>query len=159
MVASAPMRLLALDAGNCSGWALWDSEKGLSLEKVGCQGVKVDPIERRIPVYKRLLEERYVDAYAYEQFVVRQPIREAHSDVLYINGAVECAAASRNKPVHRYTPAVSKRRVSDNDLKNLGWWPGFGLRTGGHAADAARILVCMMQDHYPDEYKKVVADS
>jgi hypothetical protein len=36
-------------------------------------------------------------------------------------------------------------------LDSLGWYPKFGLRTGGHAADATRILVCTLIDNYPME--------
>ena len=68
--------------------------------------------------------------------VARQPIKEAHLDVLYINGAVEAEASRRNIPWYRYTPAQSKSRISDDTLKAMDWWPRW-LRTGGHASDAS----------------------
>ncbi len=83
--------------------------------------------------------------------MIRQPVKEAHADVVYINGAIEAEARRRRIPFYRYTPKASKSRVSDETLVAMGWWPNFGLRTGGHAADAARIMVCTLTDHYPQE--------
>ena len=142
------MRILAFDAGNCTGFAMFD-HGSVVLGKLGCLGTKIAHDLRRAPTYDFLADTPEIDAYGYEQFVVRQPIKESHSDVLYINGAIEAEARCRRVPVYRYTAAVSKRRVSNDRLHELGLWPGFGLRTGGHAADAARILVCIIEDHYP----------
>jgi hypothetical protein len=134
------LRILAFDAGNTSGTALYDGG-GLVLGQ--CRG--------REAAFELLSRVGRLDALAYEQFVIRQPIKDEHATVVYVNGAIEYEAWRRKIPFYRYTPAVSKRRISDELLQSLGWWPGFGLRTGGHAADAARILVCTLTDHYPME--------
>lgn len=83
--------------------------------------------------------------------MVWQGLKEEHADVLYINGAIEAEARRRGIPFYRYIPKQSKSRVSDELLQSLDWWPPFGMRTGGHAADAARILLCLLTDHYPME--------
>ena len=134
------LRILAFDAGNTSGTALYD---GGSLVLGQCRG--------REAAFDLLAGAGELDALAYEQFVVRQGVKEEHADVLYINGAIEAEARRRRIPFYRYTPKQSKSRVSDDMLKSLGWWPPFGMRTGGHAADAARILVCTLIDNYPLE--------
>jgi hypothetical protein len=54
-------------------------------------------------------------------------------------------------PVFRYRPKASKSRVSDDQIKALGWYPPWGMRTGGHAADAVRVLICTLVDEYPEE--------
>lgn len=134
------MRILALDGGNTTGTALWTPD-GLVLGKV---------VGRRM-AYRLVAETPDLDAIAYEWFIIRQGLREAHADVVYINGAVEAEAERRGIPFYRYMPKESKRRVTDDMLKLIGWWPGFGLRTGGHAADAARVLYCVLEDYYPQE--------
>ena len=137
--ASGP-RVLAFDAGNTSGTAFYD--RG-SLVFGQCRG--------REAAFDLLAGTPGLDALAYEQFVIRQPIKDEHATVVYVNGAIEYVAHVQRIPFYRYTPAVSKRRVSNDLLKSIDWWPGFGLRTGGHAADAARILLCTLMDHFPTE--------
>lgn len=138
------VRILAFDSGNTSGTALWTPD-GLVLGKV----------EGRLMAYRLLEVTPDLDSLAYEQFVIRQGLVEKYADVVYINGAIEAEAARRGIPFYRYTPRQSKSRVSDDTLKQMDWWPGFGLRTGGHAADAARILLCTLEDHYPEEIPHV----
>lgn len=135
--------MLAFDAGNASGTALY-SEGGLVL------GV----VKGRAAVYELLASVEDLDALAYERFTIRQGLKEEHADVVYINGAIEYEASRRGIPFYFYTPRQSKSRISDELLQSLGWWPNFGLRTGGHAADAARILLCTLTDHYPSELMK-----
>jgi hypothetical protein len=134
------LRILALDAGNATGTALY-SGGGL------VQGV----VRGRAAVYELLANVEDLDALAYERFTIRQGLKEEHADVVYINGAVEHEAARRGIPFYFYTPRQSKSRISDELLQSLGWWPNFGLRTGGHAVDATRILLCTLTDHYPQE--------
>lgn len=144
------MIILAFDAGNTTGWALY-ADGEFSTGKIANEQVSKGN-RNRGATYDFILDRVWTpDALAYEQFVVRQPVKEDHLDVMYINGAIESAAHRWNIPFYRYTPRQSKSRVSDDTLKELGWWPGFGLRTGGHCADAARILVCTLTDHYPEE--------
>jgi hypothetical protein len=90
-------------------------------------------------------------ALAYEHFIARQGVVEKHADALYIQGAIEYVGCMLEIPVFRYTPRQAKSRVSDDQLKELGFYPPWGMRTGGHAADAARILVCTLVDEYPKE--------
>lgn len=137
---SGPLRILAFDAGNTSGTALYSGGELV----LGC-------VVGRAAVYELLAKVEDIDALAYERFTIRQGLKEEHADVVYINGAIEHEAARRGIPFYFYTPRQSKSRISDDLLKGLGWWPGFGLRTGGHAADAARILLCTLTDHYPSE--------
>ena len=137
------LRILALDAGNATGTALY-SAGGL------VQGV----VRGRAAVYKLLANVEDLDALAYERFTIRQGLKEEHADVVYINGAVEHEATRRGIPFYFYTPRQSKSRISDELLQSLDWWPNFGLRTGGHAADATRILLCSLTDHYPSEMMK-----
>lgn len=139
------IRILAFDAGNKSGTALFDSSAA-----DGC-ALTLGRVEGRNAAYDLIHETPDLTCFAYEQFVVRQGLKEIHADVIYINGAIEAEARRRRIPFYRYTPAQSKGRVSDALLKSIGWWPGFGLRTGGHAADAARILLCTLTDEYPLE--------
>lgn len=140
------MSILALDGGNTTGTALW-TPGGLVLGKVVGR-------EMAFSLLQTLPELRCL---AYERFVVRGPLKEAHADVLYINGAVEGEAHRRGIPVYSYTSYQTKNarstvQVTDDMLKECGWWPGFGLRTGGHAADAARVLYLTLKDHYPEEF-------
>lgn len=106
----------------------------------------------------RLLETTPdLDALAFERFVIRQPLKEDHASVVYINGAVEYEAQRRGIPAYGYTSYATKndrstKRVTDDMLIACGWWPKFGLRTGGHAADAARVLYRVLLDHYPLEF-------
>lgn len=51
----------------------------------------------------------------------------------------------------RWMSSTSTTCDHDDAVDGMCWWPPFGLRTGGHAADAARILVCTLIDHYPLE--------
>jgi hypothetical protein len=92
-----------------------------------------------------------VDALAYEHFIAMQGVAEKHADALYIQGAIEYVGWERDIPVFRYRPKASKSRVSDDQIKALGWYPPWGMRTGGHAADAVRVLICTLVDEYPEE--------
>lgn len=132
------LRILAFDAGNTTGTALYD---GGSLVQGAIRG--------RLAVYEFLARLEDLDALAYERFTIRQGLKEDHADVVYINGAIEHEATRRGIPFYFYTPRQSKSRISDELLQSLDWWPKFGLRTGGHAADATRILLCTLTDHYP----------
>lgn len=134
------LRIFAFDGGNTTGTALYDRGSVHLGRAIG-----------RSAAYDLLAITPDIDCYAYEQFVIRQPLKEDHATVVYVNGAIEAEARRRGVPVHRYTPRQSKSRVSDDQLHALGWYPKFGLRTGGHAADAARILLCTLIDHYPLE--------
>ena len=134
------VRVLAFDAGNTSGTAFYD--RG-ALVLGQCKG--------RAAAFDLLHHTPDLDALAYEQFVIRQPLKEDHATVVYVNGAIEYEAHRRGIPFYRYTPRQSKSRISDELLQSLDWWPPFGMRTGGHAADAARIMVCTLTDHYPLE--------
>jgi hypothetical protein len=111
-----------------------------------------EPRVRRTAAFGLLTEHApHLDALGYEWFIARGPIKEAHADALYIQGAIEYLGWLWKIPVYRYTPRQSKSRVSDDQLKSLGFYPPWGMRTGGHAADAARILVCVLTDEYPQE--------
>jgi hypothetical protein len=92
-----------------------------------------------------------MDALAYEHFIAMQGVAEKHADALYIQGAIEYVGWERDIPVFRYRPKASKSRVSDDQIKALGWYPPWGMRTGGHAADAVRVLICTLVDEYPEE--------
>jgi hypothetical protein len=146
------LRLLAFDPGNVSGWCLYDS----GTIKQGQVGDRtLEPRVRRRAAFGLLAElAPTVDALAYEHFIAIQGIAEKHADALYIQGAIEYVGACLNIPVYRYRPKPSKSRVSDDQLKELGWYPPWGMRTGGHAADATRILVCTLVDEYPQEMMK-----
>ena len=142
-------RILAWDPGNVSGTCLYDAGTVIN-GQVGDR--KVEPRERRRAAFRLLAElAPTLDALAYEHFIARQGIEEKHADALYIQGAIEYVGCMLDIPVFRYTPRQSKSRVSDDKLKSLGWFPPWGMRTGGHAADAARILVCTLIDEYPQE--------
>lgn len=146
---SRGLRILTFDPGNVSGWCLYDAGT-VTNGQVGDRSE--EPRVRRKAAF-RLLSELApdCDALGYEWFVARQAVIEAHADALYIQGAIEYVAWSLDIPAHRYTPRQSKSRVSDDQLKALGFYPPWGMRTGGHAADAARILVCVLTDEYPQE--------
>lgn len=133
--------IAAFDGGGTTGTAIYDN--GI---------VTLGQIKKpRVNAYRYLRGLPPVSCLAYEWFVARQGVKEDHADVMYINGAIEAEADRRGVPFYRYLPRTSKSRVSDDTLKELGWWPGLGLRTGGHAADAARILLCTLTDEYPSE--------
>lgn len=143
------LRIFAWDPGNVSGTCLYDSGD-VTNGQVGDR--TLEPRTRRraaFGVLQRLAPT--CDALAYEHFIARQGVQEAHADALYIQGAIEYLGCILNIPVYRYTPRQSKSRVSDAQLKELGWFPPWGMRTGSHAADAARILVCALIDEYPSE--------
>lgn len=143
------LRILAFDPGNVSGWCLYDAGT-VTNGQVGDRSL--EPRVRRRAAFKLLSElAPTVDALAYEWFVARQAIIEKHADALYIQGAIEYVGCCLDIPVYRYTPRQSKSRVDDDKLKALGFYPPWGMRTGGHAADAARILVCTLVDEYPQE--------
>lgn len=153
------LRIFAWDPGNVSGTALYDNGTVVN-GQVGDR--TTEPRERRRAAFRLLIDVAPTcDALAYEHFIARQGISEAHADALYIQGAIEFVGCMLDIPVYRYTPRQSKSRVDDDKLKALGWFPPWGMRTGGHAADAARILVCTLIDEYPQELTnaQVSADS
>ena len=142
-------RIFAWDPGNVSGTCLYHEGTVIN-GQVGDRSA--EPRERRKAAFRLLASVAPTcDALAYEHFIARQGIIERHADALYIQGAIEYVGCMLDIPVHRYTPRQSKSRVDDDKLRALGFYPPWGMRTGGHAADAARILVCTLIDHYPLE--------
>lgn len=147
--AAGSPRILTFDPGNVSGWCLYEAGT-VTNGQVGDRGA--EPRVRRHAAFDLLTRlVPYCDALGYEWFIPRQAIKEEHADALYIQGAIEYVGWRLSIPVHRYTPRQSKSRVSDDQLKALGFFPPWGMRTGGHAADAARIMVCVLTDEYPQE--------
>jgi crossover junction endodeoxyribonuclease RuvC len=154
------MRVLGIDPGTVSlGYGVVD-EDGLSFRMVNCGVLRFSPsaaIEERLcSIYERLRE--IVLRFAPEEVAVEEPfVAENVRTALAIGRAqaVALLAASMNKvPVHRYSPAQVKQRITNyggSDKRQMQQMVKMQLGLlappqPDDAADALAVAICHLQE-------------
>lgn len=136
-------RLLALDPGETTGWSIWDSHDGGTHYELFASG-QLDTWDKAnhsivncVQNFPKLLE--YTPDYGImESYRVYSWVAESHawSDVptLRIIGSMETFLILRHTPYHMQTAQAAKNFVTDDKLKEWGFWKK-GER---HARDSYR---------------------
>lgn len=132
--------LLALDPGETTGWAMFES----TLEQVtlqGCGQVKTWPLEIGLNLIDPLMTKSSPEVpltVVMESYRVYEWKSDSHSwsDVptLQVIGAFKTLAIQRKLPYYEQTAQVAKQFVTDEKLETWGFYKP-GLR---HARDAMR---------------------
>lgn len=124
------MRVLAVDPGGTTGWALWDGESAY---------VQWGQIPGGIDGVASLAEYMgYADVVVIEKYTIggRTVKFSRQTDALEITGALKYRARERSIEVVMQQPAEAKRLFTDERLRAHGWW-AVGEE---HARDALRHL-------------------
>lgn len=137
-------RIIALDPGGTTGWALWEQHLAIhgtakDVWNVGQMG----PEDHHSDLYAHL-ERCHTHEFTVvcESFEFRQNRQRDNINLMsreYI-GVTKLFGQERSTPVVFQTAARAKGFVTDQKLKAMGlWWPG-----NKHAMDAMRHLITYM---------------
>lgn len=137
-------RLLALDPGETTGWSVWDSHDNAAYYQMDSCG-QLETWDKKnhsiIPCAKNfeyMLRDIVPDYVVMERYAVYEWKAQSHSwsDVptLRIIGSMETRLIDRNIHYHMQTAQVAKHFVTDERLKEWGFWE----RGQRHARDSMR---------------------
>lgn len=132
------MKIFAFDPGLTTGWALFD---GAELVDAG-QIAGVVPAMNLISLHC----SSGIDVAIGESFVITLATakKSPQAQPLRILGAAEYLCALHGVPLVEQLPVQAKKLVSDDSLRNLGWYKP---TSGGHRNDAIRHGVVYLLQH------------
>lgn len=132
---SIPGKVLCLDPGKTTGWCLFEDGKLTKVDHV--EDCYDDKNVNVLPLMK-LIEETKPDFIVYEDYKVYSNKLDRHSFspvfTVRLIGAIETFAQMNNIPTHKQMASTAKSFVTDEKLKQWGFW-----ETGKkHGRDAIR---------------------
>ena len=143
------MRILAIDPGGTTGWALWDDDsRAVTYGHVVGWENAVDSIVDACSEPTQLVCESYA--------ITAQTLKLARCyDSLYIIGCLyHLAHTDPNISLYMQTPSQAKSFGTNTKLERLG-----GGVKNGHAVDAARHLLVWLFENGRIEAKELSGDS
>lgn len=143
------MRIIAIDPGKTTGFALYDSLD---------DGLMSGQVENKVELY-RLVRAYTPDAVVVEDFTPRPGAHSVQKDALHIIGGLEALilVGEIDAALHLQSPGQAKAFGTDDKLRRLGWW----VKGQDHARDALRHLLTFIvtNPRGPEATRQVIIDA
>lgn len=145
------VKILAIDPGKTTGFALWGGADDIIRPLSGQVGPKID-------LYRVVLEAQ-PDVVVCEDFTPRPGAHSVQKDALHVIGGLEALilVGEIDAALHLQSPGQAKAFGTDDKLRRLGWW----VKGQDHARDALRHLLTWLvtHPHAPDATRQALIEA